>query len=183
MRERVPAGERQRFDELLGEARLVHRLREERGLYSDVWAIGLVRRALLAAGTRLADSGAIGRPQDLVEAGHDEIRALLVGASGPSAAELAARAVDRASRRSTDAPGSLGDAPAPPPPLDALPAPTGRAMRALLAVLGGVFADADASSDETTVRGLAASAVPTRAAPGFLRGRRRFIGSGKETFS
>lgn len=157
VRERVPAADREHFDELLAEARVVHRLRDERGLYSDVWAMGLVRRALLAGGARLAASGRIAHAEHLVEAGYDEARWLLARGDGPTADELAARAADRASRRSTDAPESLGDDPAPPPPLHELPQPVARAMRAALTVLGGVFADADAPSDEVVIRGLAAS--------------------------
>ena len=47
------------FDELLGEARLTYRLRDERGVFSDIWASGIMRRAALAAGRRLADRGRI----------------------------------------------------------------------------------------------------------------------------
>src|SRR5262249_50513948 len=46
----VPAAHRDEFDELLSEARLTYRLRDERGVYSDIWASGLMRRAALAAG-------------------------------------------------------------------------------------------------------------------------------------
>ena len=45
VRERVPEEHRAFFDELLGEARLMYRLRDERGVYSDIWASGLMRRA------------------------------------------------------------------------------------------------------------------------------------------
>ena len=36
------------FDELLEEARLTYRIRDERGVFSDIWASGLMRRAALA---------------------------------------------------------------------------------------------------------------------------------------
>ena len=42
------------FDELLGEARTLYRLRDERGVYSDIWASGLMRRAVMSGGRRLA---------------------------------------------------------------------------------------------------------------------------------
>ena len=58
MRDAVPARHRVAFDELLGEARTTYRLRDERGTYADLWAIGIMRRAILSAGRRLA---AIGR--------------------------------------------------------------------------------------------------------------------------
>ena len=54
MRAKVPEEHRGEFDELLGEARLMYRLRDERGVFSDIWASGLMRRAVLAAGRRLA---------------------------------------------------------------------------------------------------------------------------------
>ena len=50
VRAQVPAAHQAEFDELLGEARLTYRLRDERGVYSDIWASGLMRRAALAAG-------------------------------------------------------------------------------------------------------------------------------------
>ena len=54
MRAQVPDEHRAEFDELLGEARLTYRIRDERGVFSDIWASGLMRRAVLAAGRRLA---------------------------------------------------------------------------------------------------------------------------------
>ena len=50
IRAKVPAAQQKEFDELLGEARRNYRLRDERGVYSDIWASGLMRRAALAAG-------------------------------------------------------------------------------------------------------------------------------------
>src|SRR5207248_7826636 len=53
LRAEVPEEHRETFDELLAEARLVYRLRDERGLYSEISAIGLLRLALLEFGRRL----------------------------------------------------------------------------------------------------------------------------------
>src|SRR5205814_7815741 len=92
VRSKVPAEHRDSFDELLEEARLLYRLRDERGVYSDIWASGIMRRTALAAGRRLAASGRIQAPEHLLDAGFDEMCALLEGADGPSADELAARA-------------------------------------------------------------------------------------------
>ena len=52
----------EQLDELLAEARHNYRLRDERGVYSDIWASGLMRRAALAAGRRLAARGRIAAP-------------------------------------------------------------------------------------------------------------------------
>ena len=62
VRSKVPEEHRAEFDELLGEARLMYRLRDERGVYSDIWASGLMRRAALAAGRRARERGAYRRP-------------------------------------------------------------------------------------------------------------------------
>ena len=97
VRSKVPEEHRAEFDELLGEARLIYRLRDERGIYSDIWASGLMRRAVLAGGRRLASRGRIHDAEHLVDAGVDEMRSLLSDSGGPSADELAARSERRAS--------------------------------------------------------------------------------------
>src|SRR5204863_2679598 len=51
IRSQVSDQHRAQFDELLGEARLMYRLRDERGVFSDIWASGIMRRAVLSAGT------------------------------------------------------------------------------------------------------------------------------------
>src|SRR5439155_3282299 len=103
VRSKVPEEHRSQFDELLGEARLTYRLRDERGVYSDIWASGLMRRAALAAGRRLATRGRINDPEHMVDAGLDEMRSMLSGSEGPSAEELAARAEYRAAHTAKDA--------------------------------------------------------------------------------
>ena len=99
-----PRRTRGEFDALLGEARLTYRLRDERGVYSDVWASGLMRRAALAAGRRVAGRGRIASPQQMLEAGLDEMCALVAGRDGPSAEELASRAAHRARYTAKDVP-------------------------------------------------------------------------------
>ena len=68
IRAKVPAAQQKEFDELLGEARLTYRLRDERGVYSDIWASGIMRRAALAAGRRVAARGRIAKPQHMLDA-------------------------------------------------------------------------------------------------------------------
>src|SRR6476659_375874 len=92
VRAKVPAAHQAEFDELLGEARLMYRLRDERGVYSDIWASGLMRRAALAAGRRVATRGRIDASQHILEATLDEMSALVAGTGGPSNDELAKRA-------------------------------------------------------------------------------------------
>ena len=104
VRAKVPAAHQAQFDELLAEARGNYRLRDERGVYSDIWASGLMRRAALAAGRRVAARGRIAAPAHLLEASLDEMCALLAGSGGPSADELAARAAYRATYTAKDVP-------------------------------------------------------------------------------
>jgi pyruvate,water dikinase len=157
VRGKVPASHQAQFDELLGEARLTYRLRDERGVYSDIWASGLMRRAALAAGRRVTGRGRIGTPQQMIEASLDEMCALVAGREGPSADELAGRAQYRASHTSKEAPPLLGAPKQPPPDLAGLPPVVGRLMRATSIALGQVFGSSEAQNEATVLYGLAAS--------------------------
>ena len=168
LRDLIPDAHRGNYDELLGEARLMSRLRDERGLYSDVWAAGIARRALLIAGSRLADRHRLHEAAHLIEADPDELRALRSGTGGPDADELAERADDRAALRALDAPPFLGEPPHPPPSLDGLPPAVARLMRALGIAIDAIFAPSAAASDAGMVRG-------TGASPGRFTGVARVI--------
>src|SRR5207237_9121247 len=98
VRAKVPEEHRADFDELLEEARLMSRIRDERGVFSDIWASGIMRRAVLAAGRRVAERGRIHKAEDFVDAGFDEMQALVCGTDGPSADALADRAAARNAR-------------------------------------------------------------------------------------
>src|SRR5204863_7199824 len=95
LRDRIPAAHRAAFDALVEEARHVSALRDERVLYNDSWASGVLRRAVPHAGQRLAARGRLQDAQHLVDAGLDEINALLSGDSGLGADTLAARHAQR----------------------------------------------------------------------------------------
>jgi rifampicin phosphotransferase len=157
VRAKVPEAHRAEFDELLGEARLMYRLRDERGVFSDIWASGLMRRAALAGGKRLAARGRIHDACHFVDAGFDEMCALLRGADAPSADELAARAQYRATHRAKDAPPVLGPPPPPPPEPSGLPPAPARMMRAIGIALQALFGSSEAPHTGATLRGLAAS--------------------------
>src|SRR5437016_11563444 len=73
IRGQVPGAHRDEFDELLGEARLTYRLRDKRGVYSDIWAAGLMRRAALAAGRRISKRGRLAGPHQMLDASLDEM--------------------------------------------------------------------------------------------------------------
>ena len=157
VRARVPAEHQAEFDELLGEARLTYRLRDERGVYSDIWAAGLMRRAALAAGRRGASRGRIASPAHMLDASLDEMCALLAGGGGPLAEELAARAASRAGRTARDAPLLLGPPAAPPPDLAGLPPAAGRLMRATFIALHHLFGSSAVQNEPALLYGLAAS--------------------------
>ncbi len=157
VRGKVPEEHRDQFDELLGEARLTYRIRDERGVFSDIWASGLMRRAVLAGGRRLAAAGRIHEAESLIDAGFDEMRSLLSGSGGPSADELAARAAYRASHSAKDAPQFLGDPPHPPPDPSGLPPAEARLMSAIGIAMGELFGSSEAEHEADMLRGLAAS--------------------------
>jgi pyruvate,water dikinase len=157
VRAKVPAAHQAEFDELLGEARLMYRLRDERGVYSDIWASGLMRRAALAAGRRVASRGRIATAPQMLEATLDEMCALVAGKDGPSAEELAKRAKYRSTYTAKDAPPVLGPPKPPPPDLATLPPPVARVMRAIGIALGHLFGSSQAQNEEKTLFGLAAS--------------------------
>ncbi len=155
LRKRVPAEHRDRFDELLGEARHVNRLRDERGVYSDGWATGLARRVVLEAGRRLAKEGKLHAFDHAVDLSASELVALLRGEKGPGPDEIEDHVTWRTTKSVADAPPFLNAMPAGPPPADILPAPARRAGRAIDAVLTCLFKEADAANSKEVLRGLA----------------------------
>jgi pyruvate,water dikinase len=111
VRDKVPAQHRAAFDELLAEAQLTYRVRDERVFHGDALATGLARRAILAAGARLRSEGRAHDAEDLIDATPDEIVSLLEGRGGPTADELAERSRWRRDTPLTIAPTNLGNPP------------------------------------------------------------------------
>jgi len=133
----IPAPHRATFDELLAEARLTYHLRDERSLYSDVWAWGILRSACLEIGARLfrRSPARVVEPADAVQASLDELQTLLLDDEGPSAQDLQRRAAFQHAYSIDDAPTRLGPDPRPPPPADMLPAGAARLSEALSAAI------------------------------------------------
>ncbi len=170
----VPAEQRDFFDDLLTEARLVYRLREERAVFGDQWALGIARRGLLAAGERLAARGRLEAAAQLVEATWPEVQAILCDdPTAPTAGELAERARYRATARFEDAPQTLGLPPGPPLPLEWLPPLAARLETALGTVVGALFGGEAPTSSATVLRG-------TGVRPGIVEGTARVLGSSSE---
>jgi pyruvate,water dikinase len=149
LREAIAEEHRDEFDELLGEARLVYRLRDERGIYSDAAALGLLRLALIELGRRLAARGRIAFLYDALDVTVSEVDALLTGGDAPTADELAARVARRKALSAAGAPPFLGPPPEPPPPLDGLPPSLVRVMSAFGFVIQGVLGEADAPEGDS----------------------------------
>ena len=154
IREQVPAEHRDEYDELLDEARALYRLRDERGLYSDVVAIGLLRRAMLEIGRRAQARGSIDDAVHILDATTEEALSVL-GGEGLSADELAARGELRRRLTAEGAPRHLGPPPPPPPPVDELPPALARLMSSIGFIIEGILGELDESGgDESVIIGI-----------------------------
>lgn len=174
MRSKVPQEQRARFDELLDEARLIHRLRDERGMYNDLWGAGLARRAILEAGRRLNVNGTLPEASLAINATHDELVALLKGEKQPSVEELKRRQHWRDTKTIADAPAYLGGQPSGPPPADWLPKKARANARAIDAVIREIFDVSTRKAATTAVEG-----IPVH--PGIYEGPARIV-RGPEDF-
>jgi pyruvate,water dikinase len=160
VRTRVPPEHRVDFDERLDEARRSYRIRDERGIFSDALACGIMRRALLAAGSRLVAAGRLPHHALVVEATVDEV-ALLVGGDASLVSELESRAEYRRAVTVADAPAVLGDPPAGPPSFGGLPPAVARMMSALVHMnlnAAGVGETTTDASGRRVLQGIGANA-------------------------
>lgn len=158
VRSRVPSGEREQFDLLLGEARAAMDLRDDNGPHTLEWPLGLVRLALLEVGRRLVAAGRAHRAEHALELGHLEVADAMAG-RGPSADTLAARLRWRQQVDIEDAPRHLGD-PEPVPPLEALPT----ALARIVSVVQRVIAEAGVDGEQATsgLEGVGVGTAPYR---------------------
>ncbi len=161
VRDAIPGEHREAFDGLLEEARATYHLRDERALYSDVWAWGILRSVCLEVGARLLRrrEPLLVEPADALQASVEELVSLLLEGRGPSVLELRRRGAFQRAYTTDDAPAMLGPAPDPPPPLDALPPAVGRLMAAVMTVIGVTLAGRGEKppSDAPVLKGHAAA--------------------------
>ncbi|MFL6206127.1 MAG: PEP-utilizing enzyme [Acidimicrobiales bacterium] len=150
LRAQVPEEHRGTFDGLLAEARLVYRLRDERGIYSEISAIGLLRLALLELGRRLQAQGRLESADHVLEATVDELGALFAGGDAPAAAQLRDRQRDRNELSLAGAPRHLGPPPPAPPPLEMLPPPLARVMGSVGFLIDGILGQKEAPEGDAT---------------------------------
>lgn len=150
--------ERNRFAEVLQGARATYGLREDNIFWTDNMPCGLIRRALVEIGTRLASRGTLASPQDAAFLHIDEVRAALDGA-------LEADVQHRVSARRAEhdwvldhpGPAILGDTPAPPPDMRGLPTEARRVNAAFTWLMGLEYAP-PAERDAGVIGGIGASA-------------------------
>ncbi len=154
VRAAVPDEHKSEFDELLTEARLTYRMRDERGANGDAMSVALSRRAVLEAGRRLIEQNKLKDPKEAAEATLDEITGLLRGGSFPSADEIHARAAYRLNHTVDDAPPFLGTKPSAPPPLEWFPKSARRMQAAFFTMFGLMFESGRRTNTENIVRGL-----------------------------
>jgi pyruvate,water dikinase len=134
LRTHIPPEHHDELDALVSDARDAVRLRDDNGAITAAWPMGLLRRAMLAAGERLFPTD----PTLAVDATVDELAALLAGQPSVTADQLAARRRERVLHSALDAPQTLGPEFAI-PPLDALPRPLGLMAAAQLATADHTF--------------------------------------------
>jgi pyruvate,water dikinase len=172
-RSRVPEARRAEFDEALADARKISRLRDERGVYNDIWGAGVARRAILEMGRRLVAKGALSKPEHLVEASESEMVDLFRGKGGPSDGELVQRRAWRTSKNITDAPPWLGAPPSPPPPYEWFPPSLRPGARAVQLAIMNVF-----DPPETATKAGVLQGIPV--APGTYEGPARVVNGSEE---
>lgn len=179
LRRRVPAQHQREYDELLSVATTLYGLRDDDVGVCYQWPMGLLRRALLAVGSRLAARGVIEDAVHVIDATRPEVDALLGVAHGPvpTAGELAARADDRRRVATQPAPPvRLGDDEGGPPPSSWLPPAVARVNSALLFAMG---LDANALAAPTATPSTSAIAADSvlghPASAGTYRGRARLV--------
>lgn len=164
----LPPERRDEFDARYAEARSTYRIRDERSLL-DIRTRGLLRRALLEAGNRLANRGELHNPHHALDLEHSELSDALLGQPAPTADEVAAYADYRLTNEASDAPDRLGPEPTNPDLIDGVPKRAKRGMKAFQAwVWAYRYSAGPMESEADIVRGRAAS-------EGSVEGRARVV--------
>ena len=153
IRKLVDAEHRPLFDELLDGARRAYGLRDDNGPLTAEWPMGLIRRAYLEAGRRLAATHRLEQPQHAFELDGVELAAVLRGAAEPTAADCAARAAHRAWEAAQDAPALLGP-PMDPPDLAVFPPGLRRVMNIVVSAVSMLEVDPAVQRDSLAGLGI-----------------------------
>ena len=160
LRSTVPVQDQEEWELRLADARATYGVRDDNGLFTAAWPVGLLRRAMLEAGRRLTAQGRLHDPDHAVELTVDELVAALGGTDTASADEVADRLATRHRLSLEAAPPSLG--PELDLPMGALPAPLRLILRSLLALRDAGITPTDARTPFAGV-GIGAEVVSGRA--------------------
>lgn len=166
IREKIPEADRIEFDLCLADARSANRMRDERGIYNDIWGAGISRCAILEAGRRLFEEGILSNAELSLDASHEELIGLLKGESLATDEVLSERREWRLTKNIDEVPDFLGDPPSDPPPVESLPLKIQPTLRAFGMVMGNVFDEPREATEK--VKGLAVS-------PGVYEGTAKVI--------
>ena len=166
IRRKIPEADRAEFDLCLADARSANRMRDERGIYNDIWGAGISRCAILEAGRRLFKEGILSSAELSLDASHDELISLLKGESSASDEVLSERREWRLTKNIDEVPEFLGDPPSDPPPVELLPLKIQPTIRAFGLIMGNVFDEPKEATEK--ISGLAVS-------PGVYEGTAKVI--------
>lgn len=166
IREKIPEVDRVEFDLCLADARSANRMRDERGIYNDIWGAGISRCAILEAGRRLFGEGVLSNAELSLDATHEELIGLLKGESAATDEVLSERREWRLTKSIDEVPEFLGDPPADLPPVELLPLKVQPTLRAFGLVMGNVFDEPKEATEK--ISGLAVS-------PGVYEGTAKVI--------
>ncbi len=144
------SGDAATFRELLDSARAAYGMRDDNGPLTWEWPAGLVRRAYLAAGARLATATRIRTPELAFEMDIDELADVVAG--GPAPGDLTARADYRRWEAEQQGPETLGPQPDGEPDLSAFPPPLGRVMGIVVSAI--TMLEVDPTIERETLGGL-----------------------------
>ena len=169
VRAQIPAEHRQRFDQILSQARAAMDLRDDNGPTTAEWPVGLLRLALVQLGHRAVERGVWSDPALAFELLPEEIT-VAVFAGRLDDATMRDRAERRRRERDLDPPRLLGTVePAPPP--EVLP----RNLRQLVGMVQAVLTHMGMDG-QTGANGLHGAGIGTTV----VRGRARVATSPEE---
>ena len=166
IRGKIPEADHAEFDLCLADARSANRMRDERGIYNDIWGAGISRCSILEAGRRLLEEGVISNAELSLDASHDELIGLLKGEPTATDELLSQRREWRLTKNIDEVPDFLGDPPSDPPPLELLPLKIQPTLRAFGLVMGNVFDEPKEATEK--ISGLGVS-------PGIYEGTAKVI--------
>jgi phosphohistidine swiveling domain-containing protein len=161
LRSQVPDADRAKFDRYLDQARRVMDMRDDNGPLTAEWPAGLIRRALLECGRRLAERGTIDQAVHVLELEPDEARGCLTGTL-PAADELARRRRRRIELGQLDPPVTIGPD-EPEPPLDVLPGDLPELVAMVQTAIRHLGMDGHTTSEPLTGIGIGRTAYTGRA--------------------